>query len=46
MPLDIFFSNKGKCLTNHNLKNDRDIITKPVDKGSVVAVWDRNICLK
>ena len=32
---------KDEYLAMHSLENDRNIIIKPVDKGSSIVVWDR-----
>ena len=32
--------------TMHSLQNNRSVIIKPADKGSVVVVWDRQDYLK
>ena len=32
---------KEEYLTMRSLKNDRSVVIKPADKGSVVVVWDR-----
>ena len=36
---------REECLAMRGLAEDRNIIIKPVDKGSCVVLWDREDCL-